>query len=72
MGLGTAAPGTGFQFGSFSGFSATPSPPLASTSTEDEAADAQEECKADFAPVVQLDVVETVTGEELEEVLHEV
>eukprot|EP00240_Pyramimonas_obovata_P016181 CAMPEP_0118921134 /NCGR_PEP_ID=MMETSP1169-20130426/509_1 /TAXON_ID=36882 /ORGANISM="Pyramimonas obovata, Strain CCMP722" /LENGTH=271 /DNA_ID=CAMNT_0006861803 /DNA_START=186 /DNA_END=1001 /DNA_ORIENTATION=- len=72
VGLGTAAPGTGFQFGSFSAFSATPSPPLASTSTEDDAADAQEECKADFAPIVQLDVVDVVTGEESEDVLHEV
>eukprot|EP00976_Prorocentrum_cordatum_P062440 1176718-Prorocentrum_minimum.AAC.4 len=72
VGLGTAAGGTGFQFGSFSAFSATPSAPLASTSTEDEAADAQEECKADFAPIVQLDVVDVVTGEENEDVLHEV
>lgn len=36
-----------------------------------EAADPEEECKAEFKPVVQLDEVEAATGEEDEEVLFE-
>lgn len=69
VGLGASAVGTGFQFGSFGAATATPA---ASTSQDDDAADAQEECKADFAPIVQLNEVEVVTGEESENVLFEV
>jgi len=69
VGMGAASVGTGFQFGSFSAATTTPT---ASTSHDDDAEDAQEECKADFAPIVQLSEVEVVTGEESETVLFEV
>ena len=38
---------------------------------EEGAGDAEEECKAEFQPVVQLDEVEVSTGEEEEEALFD-
>jgi len=65
---GATSIGTGFQFGTF-GSTTTPA---AGTTEADDDHHAEEECKAEFAPVIQLNEVDVVTGEELEEVLHEI
>lgn len=77
-GGGAGALGTGFQFGA-SPFAAAGAVAKKADGEEggddDDGADgadaAQEECKAEFAALVELKEVDTVTGEEDEEVLHE-
>mmetsp|Transcript_19916 Transcript_19916/g.23886 ORF Transcript_19916/g.23886 Transcript_19916/m.23886 type:complete len:239 (-) Transcript_19916:417-1133(-) len=61
------AAGTGFQFGSF----AAPAAPAADAGDDDGPAK-EEECQASFKPVIEAQEVETVTGEEDEDILHEV
>lgn len=64
----------GFGFGSLAG--ATAAPPKAEGEEEgggeDESAAVEEECQAEFKPLVQLDEVETSTGEEEEDCLLEI
>jgi Ran-binding protein 1 len=72
--FGAAAAGTGFSFGTATPFGAPPPAADASGDNDgDDAAAAQEECKAEFAPVIALpDEVETVTGEEEEATIYEI
>jgi len=77
-GGGAGALGTGFQFGAspFGGAGAAAKKADGEGGgDEEDGADgadaAQEECKAEFAALVELKEVDTVTGEEEEEVLHE-
>lgn len=68
FGAAGGATGTPFQFGSFS---AVPTPAAPAEGGDDEPAK-EEECSAEYAPVCELAEVETVTGEEDEDILHEV
>jgi hypothetical protein len=75
-GGGGAPLGTGFQFGSTPFGSATAPKKVVGEEGDDAGGDdgadaAQEECKAEFAALVELKEVDTVTGEEEELVLHE-
>lgn len=70
--------GSGMSLGAgtgFAGFTGTSAPQAETSATEagddDNEAAAEEECQADFKPVVQLEEVETSTGEEDEESLLE-
>lgn len=72
----TFATGTGGGFAGFTGVSSTAAPSAdagaaaAADGEEDDAAP-EEECQAEYKPVVQLEEVETSTGEEDEEALTE-
>lgn len=69
---GAAAAGTGFSFGGASPFG---NPPAAASADNDgdDAEAAQEECKADFTPLIPLpDEVAAFTGEEEEATLYEI
>eukprot|EP00878_Enallax_costatus_P001073 GHUV01001210.1.p1 GENE.GHUV01001210.1~~GHUV01001210.1.p1 ORF type:complete len:255 (+),score=105.42 GHUV01001210.1:83-847(+) len=68
FGSGTAF-GSGGGFGAFTGVSSTAE--TAAEGDEDDGATAEEECQAEYKPVVQLEEVETSTGEEDEEALLE-
>lgn len=68
FGSGTAF-GSGGGFGAFTG--ATSTPETAADGDEDDAAAPEEECQAEYKPVVQLEEVETSTGEEDEDALLE-
>lgn len=69
--------GSGLSGGGFAGFTgvssaAAAAPPAAAAAADgddDGAADPEEECQAEFKPLVQLEEVETSTGEEDEESL---
>jgi Ran-binding protein 1 len=69
------ATGTGGGFAGFTGVStAGPSdaaPASAADGEDEDGAAAEEECQAEYKPVVQLEEVETSTGEEDEEPLTE-
>lgn len=73
----TTAPvfGSASTFGAGGGFAAFTGAPAAKAADADgdagdgEEAAPEEECKAEFKPVVQLDEVETTTGEEEEKLL---
>jgi Ran-binding protein 1 len=54
-----------------SGDAAAPPAAAAGGDDEEEAGEGEEECKAEFKPVVQLDEVEISTGEEEEEALFD-
>lgn len=64
--------GTGSGFAGFTGAEIKPKTDDAGAvaGAEEEAAP-EEECKAEFKPIVQLDEIETTTGEELEKTLSE-
>jgi Ran-binding protein 1 len=68
FGSGTAF-GSGGGFGAFSGVASTAE--TAADGDEEDGAAAEEECQAEYKPVVQLEEVETSTGEEDEEALLE-
>lgn len=68
FGSGTAF-GSGGGFGAFTGVASTTE--AAADGDEDDGAAAEEECQAEYKPVVQLEEVETSTGEEDEEALVE-
>jgi Ran-binding protein 1 len=64
----------GSTFGTTGGFSAFAGSKAVSTGADGETAagaEVEEECRAEFTPLVQLDEVETNTGEENEECLLE-
>lgn len=69
--------GAGGGFAGFTGVTSTPAPAAdagaaaAADGEEDDGAAAEEECQAEYKPVVQLEEVETSTGEEDEETLTE-
>jgi hypothetical protein len=68
------APVFGSSFGTQGGFAAFKgvTPPAQNGDAEGEGGeDAEEECKAEFTPLVQLEEVETNTGEENEECILE-
>lgn len=67
------APVFGSNFGTQGGFAAFKGvdPPATSGGGEEGGEDAEEECKAEFTPLVQLEEVEVNTGEENEESLLE-
>jgi len=65
FGASTGFGGTGF--GGFTGVT----PPAADADGEDDEKPAEEDCKAEFKPLVQLEEVEANTGEEDEECLLE-
>lgn len=73
----TFATGTGGGFAGFTGVTSTATPSAdagaaaAADGEEDDAAAPEEECQAEYKPVVQLEEVETSTGEEDEEALTE-
>ena len=66
--------GSGSGFAGFTGVDTNKSKAVASTSAENEDDDAanDEECAAEYTPVVQLQEVETSTGEETETALFDV
>lgn len=67
--------GTGSGFAGFTGVDTSKSKAVASTSAEnedEEEATNDEECGAEYTPVVQLQEVETSTGEETETPLFDV
>ena len=73
FGSGTAF-GAGTGFAGFTGVSSSAAPARAAEASgggaggdDEEEADPEEECHAEFKPLVQLDEVETSTGEEDEE-----
>lgn len=61
--------GSGGGFGAFTGVSSTAE--TAADGDEDDGAAAEEECQAEYKPIVQLEEVETSTGEEDEQALLE-
>ena len=68
------APVFGSSFGTqggFAGFTGVAPPKKDADGEEANAGDAEEECKAEFTPLVQLEEVEVNTGEEDEECLLE-
>lgn len=72
------ATGTGGGFAGFTGISNAagssgdaPAAAAAADGEEDDGAAPEEECQAEYKPVVQLEEVETSTGEEDEEALTE-
>jgi Ran-binding protein 1 len=69
--FGSGLVGTGFA--GFTGVSSTSSAAPAAAAADagegDDGADPEEECQAEFKPLVQLEEVETSTGEEDEECL---
>jgi Ran-binding protein 1 len=75
FGSGTAF-GAGSGFAGFTGVPATATPAAevsggADGGEDDDGAAPEEECQAEYKPVVQLEEVETSTGEEDEEALVE-
>lgn len=67
---------SGGGFGGFTGGFANAAPSAAAAADaadgeEDDGANPEEECQAEYKPVVQLEEVETSTGEEDEEALTE-
>ena len=67
--------GTGSGFAGFTGVDTSKSKTVASTSAENEEEEEtanDEECAAEYTPVVQLQEVETSTGEETETALFDV
>lgn len=73
FGFGAVGGETGFQFG---GIGAAPPAPVpigggAAAESADDGADAERDCSASFAPIVNLEAVDVVTGEENEDILYE-
>ncbi|KAK3252194.1 hypothetical protein CYMTET_38501 [Cymbomonas tetramitiformis] len=73
FGFGAVGGESGFQFG---GIGAAPPAPVpigggAAAESADDAADAERDCAASFAPIVNLEAVDVVTGEEGEDILYE-
>lgn len=71
-GTGAFGGGGAFSFGSAApafGVASKPADEEGADAADDDAPAAEEECQAEFKPVVQLDEVETRSGEEDEEVL---
>lgn len=72
FGSGTAGTGfAGFTGAGFSSVTTADGGAAAADGEEDEGAAPEEECQAEYKPVVQLEEVETSTGEEEEEALIE-